>query len=191
MARSIIAAILAERARQDAKWGPQNHPDVDRVLTDRPGQTAANGVVWPGGCDATRMAEEYEIPTATRARDACDAAAKRGQCTWAHIFVEELAELVEAATLAQQGQGPEEAVDKELVQVLAVGVAWAEARARRRGEPADAEPPGPAAELAGLRAERDAALDRAETMRARIRGCLDDADTDRARTRLRALAREG
>lgn len=174
MAHNIIAAILAERARQDAKWGPQNHPDVDRVLTDRPGQTAANGVVWPGGCDATRMAEEYGIPTANRARHACDTAAKYNQCTWVHIFVEELAELVEAATLAQQGQGPEEAVDKELVQVLAVGLAWAEARARRRGEPA-APPPGPcltALTRAALTEAPTELVDAAETAAWELYGAL-------------------
>lgn len=116
----IYAAIEAERLRQDAKWGEQNHPDVDRVLTER-----------AGGCSRARMAEEYGIPTPSRAKAECDGAASVGQCTWAHILVEELAELVEAATLAQQGRGPEEDVDTELVQAIAVLVAWREARARR------------------------------------------------------------
>ena len=31
----IFDEINQERVRQDAKWGEQNHPDVDRVLTDR------------------------------------------------------------------------------------------------------------------------------------------------------------
>lgn len=118
--QAIYALIEEERLRQDARWGEQNHPDVDRVLTDR-----------KGGCTSERMAEEYGIPTPTRAKAECDAAARVGQCTWAHILVEEVAELVEAATLAQQGQGPESDVDAELVQTIAVLVAWREARARR------------------------------------------------------------
>ena len=126
----IYAAIEAERLRQDAKWGEQNHPDVDRVLTGR-GPEASAEHPSRGGCLPSRMAEEYEIPTAARAKTLCDLAARLGQCTWAHILVEEVAELVEAATLAQQGRGPEEDVDTELVQAIAVLVAWREARARR------------------------------------------------------------
>lgn len=118
----IYAAVEAERLRQDAKWGEQNHPDVDRVLTGR-----------TGGCSVQRMAEEYGIPTPSRAKAECDGASRVGQCTWAHILVEEVAELVEAATLAQQGRGPEADVDAELVQTIAVLVAWREARARRAG----------------------------------------------------------
>ncbi|WP_230685442.1 hypothetical protein, partial [Streptococcus pneumoniae] len=76
----------------DAKWGEQNHPDVDRVLTDR-----------AGGCRPQRMAEEYGVPDATRAKAGCDAAAKIGQCTWAHILVEEVAEAIEAGCDSQQG----------------------------------------------------------------------------------------
>lgn len=117
---AIVNAVLAERARQDARWGEQNHPDVDRELTDR-----------DGGCTPARMAMEHLVVRASVARLACERAAARGQCTWAHILVEEVAELVEAATLAQQGQGPEEDVGRELVQVAAVCVSWLEARARR------------------------------------------------------------
>ena len=118
----ILGEIAAERVRQDAKWGEQNHPDVDRVLTGR-----------PTGCRVERMAMEYNIPSANSAREACDHAARIGQCTWAHILVEEIAEAVEAATLAQLGQGPLAALRKELVQVAAVAVSWIEA-IDRRGE---------------------------------------------------------
>lgn len=127
---AIYARIEAERVRQDAKWGEQNHPDVDRVLTDR-GPSTYHGMTSPGGCSPARMAEEYGIPTESRAKASCDGAARLGQCTWAHIAVEELAEVIHAATLAQQGRGPEEHVDKELVQLAAVVTAWIEARERR------------------------------------------------------------
>lgn len=122
---AVLAEVLAERARQDAKWGEQNHPDVDRVLTDR-----------QGGCNTRRMAEEYGIPTARSARSECNCATDAGQCTWAHIAVEELCEAVEAATDAQQGRKPISALRQELVQLAAVVVAWIEAIDRR--EPPDA-----------------------------------------------------
>ena len=118
----ILGEVNQERVRQDARWGEQNHPDVDRVLTGR-----------PTGCRVERMAMEYNIPSANSAREACDGAARIGQCTWAHILVEEIAEAVEAATLAQLGQGTLAALRKELVQVAAVAVSWIEA-IDRRGE---------------------------------------------------------
>lgn len=117
---AVLAEVLAERARQDAKWGEQNHPDVDRILTER-----------AGGCIPTRMAEEYGIPSTWRARAECQRSAKAGQCTWAHIAVEELCEAVEAATDAQQGRKPISALRQELVQLAAVVVAWIEAIDRR------------------------------------------------------------
>ena len=126
----IFGRVNQERVRQDAKWGEQNHPDVDRVLTDR-GPSTYRGATHPGGCSPARMAEEYGIPTESRAKANCDGAAEFGHCTWAHIAVEELAEVVHAATLAQQGLGPQSDVDKELIQLAAVVTAWIEARARR------------------------------------------------------------
>lgn len=137
--KNVLAEIAAERARQDAKWGEQNHPDVDRVLTDREGSPKVipspfgnvDAGRYPGGCTAARMAEEYGVPTASRARANCDGAAKIGQCTWAHIAVEELAEAIEAATEAQQGRAPVADLRKELVQTAAVIVAWVEAIDRR------------------------------------------------------------
>lgn len=117
----ILAAIIVERERQDARWGEQNHADVDPVLTGR-----------EGGCSVQRMAEECGVPTPNRARSHLHAAVAEGAPTWALILVEEVAEAIEAATLAAQGKGPEEAVDAELIQCAAVLVAWVEARVRRR-----------------------------------------------------------
>lgn len=48
---SITDEILAERKRQDVKWGEQNHPSFDQTLLGR-----------SGGCTPQRMAKEYEIP---------------------------------------------------------------------------------------------------------------------------------
>jgi hypothetical protein len=114
----VLAEVAAERARQDAKWGEQNHPLVDQtlVLTKR---------------DSLRFAEEYEIPTATRARALCQIAARRGDVTWLHILIEEVSEFMEAA--------PSEVFDvaearAEMLQVAAVAVAAIECIDRRAVE---------------------------------------------------------
>lgn len=112
----VLSEVIEERGRQDTKWGEQNHPDVDQILMTR-----------PGGCTPQRMAEEYEIPNAGRAKVHTDLRARQGQVTWAHIAVEELAEAVEAAAL-----GDEDTVRTEVVQLAAVCVQWAQAIDRRR-----------------------------------------------------------
>lgn len=123
---AVLREVLAERIRQDAKWGEQNHPLVDLVLMSR-----------PGGCDALRMAHEFEIPTADRARWLCDTRHKRGDGTFADILVEELCEFVEAATIENVA-----AARKELVQLAAVAVAVVESIDRRAAK-ADTERPLP------------------------------------------------
>lgn len=118
----VLCEIDAERTRQDAKWGEQNHPDVSRALTD-----------GEGGCSVLDMAAWYGVPTPSAAREDCDISAKEGRCTWAHILVEEVAEAIEAATLEQQDAIDAGALRKELVQVAAVAVSWIEAIDRRKG----------------------------------------------------------
>jgi len=107
--------IQAERLRQNKKWGEQNHPDVDPVLFNR-----------PGGASPERIAAHLEIPSANRARYLCDTAKKRGETTWSGILVEEIAEAVEAASMANY-----DALRTELIQVAAVAIAWLEALDRR------------------------------------------------------------
>lgn len=98
----VLRDIARERVKQDVKWGEQNHPLLDPMLIERGPQ---------------RMAEEYGIPTATRARFLCQNAAAQGQVTWAHILVEEVAEFV--GTLP----GDIPAMREELVQIAAVAAA--------------------------------------------------------------------
>lgn len=64
---SALGEVYAERERQDAKWGEQNHPDGT----------------------ATGMGEQR---MADLARRLCDAAHKAGQGTWRHILDEEVRE---------------------------------------------------------------------------------------------------
>ncbi len=128
----VLDDIAKERDRQDKKWGKQTHADVDRDLTHR-----------RGGCDAYRMAEEYEIPSAPRAKNNCETRARQDKCTFGHILVEEVAEAIEAATELQcqlAVNGDREsligdrniALQKELIQVAAVCVQWVEFLRERR-----------------------------------------------------------
>jgi hypothetical protein len=118
----VLAEIGAERIRQDAKWGEQNHPLIDQLLVAQ-------------GRPHTRFAEEYEIPTALRATLMCQGAAAKGEVTWLHILVEEVSEFMAAAETAHLMHGAAEA-RAELVQVAAVAVAAIEAMDRNSVEAA-------------------------------------------------------
>jgi len=100
----ILAEIADERRRQDEKWGPpKDMPSFDQDLMHR---------------SPERMAEHYEVPTEARAKFTCDTSRRRGECTMAHILVEEVAEVI--------GSHPdgESATRDELIQVAAVCVKW-------------------------------------------------------------------
>jgi hypothetical protein len=107
---AIVNSVVAERLTQNIKWGLQRHPTLDQVLLQR------NRPVY-------RHYTEFEIPTADRAKFSCDEATKKGELTWTHIAVEELAEAVEAAVL--HGEHSTE-LREELVQLAAVVFAWLE-----------------------------------------------------------------
>lgn len=100
-------AVNAEVKAQIRVWGEQNHPSVDQTLMNR-----------PGGASAQRMADEYEIPTAMRAKFMCETAAQRGELTWTHIALEEFCEAVEAFTINPNG------APYELIQLEAVVRNW-------------------------------------------------------------------
>jgi hypothetical protein len=65
MSRRVLGEVEQERARQDLKWGEQNHP---------------NGT----GADYEELADA--------ARAQCDSAARLGAVTWRHILLEEVCE---------------------------------------------------------------------------------------------------
>lgn len=87
----IVQDIKDERARQDAKFGVQRHP---------------NGT-----------SAKFK-PLADAARNATRAADLSGQQTWANIFREEFWEALAETDRAK--------LRAELIQVIAVGVAWVE-----------------------------------------------------------------
>lgn len=93
----VYVEIEAERLRQEAKWGEQNHPD--------------------GTGDVCHQAEAHYR------RTRADAAAQAGTLTWKDIALEEVWE-----ALAERDPSKLRA---ELIQALAVGVAWVEAIDRR------------------------------------------------------------
>jgi hypothetical protein len=102
---SVLGEIAVERARQDAKWGEQNHPD---------------GTGQPHSIDKARIA-----------RNRCQYAALRGVVTWEHILDEEVreafaetdtaalrAELIQVAAVATQWV---EAIDRRAGLLLGGG----------------------------------------------------------------------
>lgn len=103
----VLADVGDERARQDAKWGQQDHPNV-----------------WPLLGNKFDIAAHQRIPTATRARALCDERHHDGVGSWLDIAVEELCEAAE--------KGKDDiACREELVQLAAVCVAWIECIDRR------------------------------------------------------------
>lgn len=111
----VLADVLAERARQDAKWGEQNHRDGTgprRTPLDRIGAQLDGPL-------------EYETAQhlANAAKEATDVHAKRGTVTWTDILLEEVFEAL--------AEGDSTRLRAELIQVAAVAVQWAEAIDRR------------------------------------------------------------
>lgn len=102
----VLAEVQAERERQDAKWGEQNHRDGTGPRT-----AAIVGML----CHADQAAHY--------ARLACQAAAEEGETTWRLVLAEEVLEALAESDPAR--------LRAELVQVAAVAVAWAAAIDRR------------------------------------------------------------
>lgn len=81
----IVEAIIAERNRQDEKWGEQNHTDT----------------IW-----SLIFGEEYgEVQ-----KEVLEC-----ECSW-----------------GEKSEAHDQRVENELVQLIAVGVGWLEARERRK-----------------------------------------------------------
>lgn len=119
----VLSEVVAERIAQDAKWGQQDHPDADPVILARLNTVGMYGTPW---AVAVRLAQEYEIPTAARAKVICQTEALGVGATWIGIAVEELAEALEAAATGDPNK-----LRGELLQVAAVAIAWVEAIDRR------------------------------------------------------------
>lgn len=108
----VLDEVIDERARQDRRWGEQNHPNVPKWTKP----------VWDSGASYDPIAEyESEAETWKRINDSRVA---NGNLAWDGILLEEVYE-----ALAECGD--DEKLREELVQVAAVAVAWIEAIDRR------------------------------------------------------------
>ncbi|WP_406071130.1 hypothetical protein [Micromonospora sp. NBC_01638] len=113
--RGVLDEVAAERREQDRQWGEQNHPQADPVILAR---LSDDGPHSSAAAVAQRLAEQYEVPTAHRAKFICES---ERPTTWVGIAVEELAEAVEAATQGWPKQR------QEWLQLAAVAVVAIEA----------------------------------------------------------------
>ncbi|WEU67386.1 hypothetical protein [Xanthomonas phage JGB6] len=102
----VLPEILRERDRQDAKFGPQDHPSFDEVP------------------HAEKLAREV---AADAARDACAEAFSAGRGTWQNVLLEEVYE-------AMAEVDDDTKLEEELIQIAAVAVAWVESLRRKRAE---------------------------------------------------------
>ncbi|MCC2030633.1 hypothetical protein [Microbacterium allomyrinae] len=106
---TVLGDVVAERARQDAKWGPPS----DRMDGTGP-QSRPLGLLDVTGDWLSHVGAEDLAETAKRSTDT---ASREGRLTWAHILLEEVFE-----AFAESDRGRLRA---ELVQVAAVAVKWA------------------------------------------------------------------
>ncbi|WP_328614515.1 hypothetical protein OHS58_48445 [Amycolatopsis sp. NBC_00348] len=104
---AVLARVAAERARQDALWGEQNHPDGTGPDVELTG--------------LLRRA----VTAAHTARFTTEMARAEGRLTWLHILREEVYEAF--------AEHDDARLADELVQVAATAVCWAEAIERRTG----------------------------------------------------------
>lgn len=108
MAR-VMAEIVEERVRQEARWGQQDHPDgtgPDLRFDELP----LDGVI--AECSSLNAG-----PFSEWARERCEDMHDNGEGTYEAILTEEYAEAIAA-------QGAE--LRAELVEVAAVAAAWVE-----------------------------------------------------------------
>ena len=99
--------VLDERARQDKKWGEQNHP---------------NGT-GPRVSLGTFGANKYAESIAAWAKVRTELAREEGELSWRHILMEEVMEAFAAPDT--------DALRAELIQVMATALAWIECIDRR------------------------------------------------------------
>ncbi|WP_329913026.1 hypothetical protein [Stenotrophomonas sp. SMYL82] len=109
--QSVLAEVAQERARQEAKWGQQNHVDwtPTSAATDLAG-------AWPAG-----VGDHFKFITDYKAKGV-----EGHRLGYFDILMEEVAEAHDEAR-----DGNTKATRAELVQVAAVAVAWIECIDRR------------------------------------------------------------
>lgn len=110
---SVLGEVAVERAKQDAKWGEQNHPDYYDL--------ADQG--WTQNHYAS-MADSWKDFNADRVKEQNEAGTPKDRnCAWDGILLEEVYEALAECNPTK--------LRAELIQVAAVAVAWCEAIDRR------------------------------------------------------------
>lgn len=94
--KRVLDEIVAERVRQEDKWGESNHPDVYPNMS-------------------------YFMPSADAMREITESRASQGFCSYTDVLLEEVAEAIDEARA-----GDKAALREELIQVAAVAVKWVE-----------------------------------------------------------------
>jgi hypothetical protein len=111
----VLGEIEVEMQRQLDLWGEQNHPSVTQELSERHvDRLPYIASVLP---DYGILRDENYF------KALCESAASNGRLTYAHIMLEEMAEVVDA--------DGDEKRREELVQLAAVCASWIEAIDRR------------------------------------------------------------
>ncbi len=123
----LFDEIHAERLRQEAKWGPQSHPMIPPLYTERAKDATSPEAAGFAAC------WHYGLPSEADAKARCDARFRTGGGTYTDIAVEELVEFIDACAL--HGETSDKA-RAELVQTAAVVVAMIECIDRKRAEAA-------------------------------------------------------
>lgn len=113
---AVLGEVQAERRRQDAKWGEQNHPDgtgPETTVLDGIGLRSGNmALARPG---AHSLAYFATLTTNQRAEE--------GRVGWADILLEEVFEALAEDDATR--------LRTELIQVAAVATQWVETIDRR------------------------------------------------------------
>lgn len=101
---AVLDEVQRERDRQHARFGEQNHPDVNTL--ESPTMTRAGYLV---NADSWKIANDYRL--------------QRGFLAWDGLLLEEVFEALTESDPAL--------IRTELIQVAALAVAWIEAIDRR------------------------------------------------------------
>lgn len=113
--REVAADVRAERARQDTRWGIQDHPDGSGPMLHALTGIDATCDYYLDHATGRQLASAAQVATMNRA--------ERGIVSWADILLEEVFE-----ALAEEDPVRLRA---ELIQVAAVAQQWASAIDRR------------------------------------------------------------
>jgi hypothetical protein len=117
----VLACVMQERLRQDAKWGEQNHPNFAPHILNLTEDGTVTGITE---MPLPQRFNYYGIPTKEDAKRDCEETFASGKGNWGHILIEEISESF--------GTMSEEKLEEELVQSAAVIVAWVQCIRRRR-----------------------------------------------------------